>query len=144
MQDAAKTMGIIVLALYTGGYHHDKTDIPEWVFLACSTVLALGTYSGGWRIIRTLGRKVIDLDPPQGFAAETVAAGVLFTTSQLGLPISTTHSITSAIMGVGATKRLSAVRWQVASNILVAWVLTFPAAAVIAIVIYLLTHPVFN
>jgi PiT family inorganic phosphate transporter len=144
MQDAAKTMGIIVLALYTGGYHDDKTDIPEWVFLACSTVLALGTYSGGWRIIRTLGRKVIDLDPPQGFAAETVAAGVLFTTSQLGLPISTTHSITSAIMGVGATKRLSAVRWQVAGNILIAWVLTFPAAAVIAIVAYLLVHPIFN
>ncbi|MEU7871115.1 inorganic phosphate transporter [Dactylosporangium sp. NPDC049140] len=143
MQDAAKTMGIIVLALYTGGYHADKTDIPEWVFLACSTVLALGTYSGGWRIIRTLGRKVIDLDPPQGFAAETVAAGVLFTTSQLGLPISTTHSITSAIMGVGATKRLSAVRWQVAGNILIAWVLTFPAAAVIAIVTYLLTHALF-
>jgi PiT family inorganic phosphate transporter len=144
MQDAAKTMGIIVLALYAGGYQSTKTHIPEWVFLACSTVLALGTYSGGWRIIRTLGRKVIDLDPPQGFAAETVAAGVLFTTSQLGLPISTTHSITSAIMGVGATKRLSAVRWQVAGSILIAWVLTFPAAAVIAIVAYLLVHPIFN
>ncbi|MFB9413227.1 inorganic phosphate transporter [Dactylosporangium matsuzakiense] len=140
MQDAAKTMGIIVLALYTGGYHASKTDIPEWVFLACSTVLALGTYSGGWRIIRTLGRKVIDLDPAQGFAAETVAAGVLFTTSQMGLPISTTHSITSAIMGVGATKRLSAVRWQVAGNILIAWVLTFPAAAMIAILTYSVAH----
>ncbi|WP_433066206.1 anion permease [Dactylosporangium sp. CS-033363] len=143
MQDAAKTMGIIVLALYTGGYHADKTDIPEWVFLTCSTVLALGTYSGGWRIIRTLGRKIIDLDPPQGFAAETVAAGVLFTTSQLGLPISTTQSITSAIMGVGATKRLSAVRWQVAGDIVIAWILTFPAAAVIAMLTYLLAHPLF-
>jgi PiT family inorganic phosphate transporter len=136
MQDAAKTMGIIVLALYAGGYQSTKTHIPEWVFLACSTVLALGTYSGGWRIIRTLGRKVIDLDPPQGFAAETVAAGVLFTTSQLGLPISTTHSITSAIMGVGATKRLSAVRWQVAGGIVIGWVLTFPGAALIAILAY--------
>jgi PiT family inorganic phosphate transporter len=143
MQDAAKTMGIIVLALYVGGYQSTKTEVPEWVFLACSTVLALGTYAGGWRIIRTLGRKVIDLDPPQGFAAETVAAGVLFTTSQLGLPISTTHSITSAIMGVGATKRLSAVRWQVAGNILIAWVLTFPAAALIAILTYLLARPLF-
>lgn len=144
MQDAAKTMGIVVLALYTGGYHANKSDIPEWVFLASSTVLALGTYSGGWRIIRTLGRKVIDLDPPQGFAAETVAAGVLFTTSQLGLPISTTHSITSAIMGVGATKRLSAVRWQVAGNIVIGWVLTFPGAALIAIVAYLPARVLFG
>ena len=143
MQDAAKTMGIIVLALFVGGYQSSKTDIPEWVFLACSTVLALGTYSGGWRIIRTLGRKVIDLDPPQGFAAETVAAGVLFTTSHLGLPISTTHSITSAIMGVGATKRLSAVRWQVAGTIVIAWVTTFPAAALIAILTYLATNWLF-
>jgi PiT family inorganic phosphate transporter len=143
MQDAAKTMGIVVLALYAGGYQDNTTDIPEWVFLASSTVLALGTYSGGWRIIRTLGRKVIDLDPPQGFAAETVAAGVLFTTSQLGLPISTTHAITSAIMGVGATKRLSAVRWNVAGNILIAWVLTFPAAALIAILSYFLVRPLF-
>ncbi|MEV6923582.1 inorganic phosphate transporter [Dactylosporangium sp. NPDC051485] len=144
MQDAAKTMGIIVLALFVGGYQSTKTDIPEWVFLACSIVLALGTYSGGWRIIRTLGRRVIDLDPPQGFAAETVAAGVLFTTSQLGLPISTTHTITSAIAGVGATKRLSAVRWQVAGNIAVAWVLTFPAAALIAILLYLPIRPLFS
>jgi len=144
MQDAAKTMGIIVLALYTGGFHSSKTDIPEWVFLACSTVLALGTYSGGWRIIRTLGRKVIDLDPAQGFAAETVAAGVLFTTSQLGLPISTTHSITSAIMGVGATKKLSAVRWGVAGNIVGAWILTFPGAGAIAALAYFIVRPIFN
>ncbi|WP_238019645.1 inorganic phosphate transporter [Dactylosporangium sp. AC04546] len=143
MQDAAKTMGIVVLALYAGGYQDNTTDIPEWVFLASSTVLALGTYAGGWRIIRTLGRKVIDLDPPQGFAAETVAAGVLFTTSQLGLPISTTHTITSAIMGVGATKRLSAVRWSVAGNIVTAWVLTFPAAALIAVLSYLVVRPLF-
>ncbi|GAA2628580.1 low-affinity phosphate transporter PitH [Dactylosporangium fulvum] len=143
MQDAAKTMGIVVLALYAGGYQDNTTHIPEWVFLASSTVLALGTYSGGWRIIRTLGRKVIDLDPPQGFAAETVASGVLFTTSQLGLPISTTHTITSAIMGVGATKRLSAVRWSVAGNIVVAWILTFPAAALIAVVSYLVVRPLF-
>ncbi|GGM70914.1 inorganic phosphate transporter [Dactylosporangium sucinum] len=143
MQDAAKTMGIVVLALYAGGYQDNTTHIPEWVFLASSTVLALGTYAGGWRIIRTLGRKVIDLDPPQGFAAETVAAGVLFTTSQLGLPISTTHTITSAIMGVGATKRLSAVRWNVAGNIVTAWVLTFPAAALIAVLSYLAVRPLF-
>jgi len=106
-------------------------------------VLALGTASGGWRIIRTLGRKIIDLDPPQGFAAETVAAGVLFTTSQLGLPISTTHSITSAIMGVGATKRLSAVRWGVAGNIVVAWVLTIPAAAAMAALVWFPVEAIF-
>ncbi|WP_425455330.1 anion permease [Allorhizocola rhizosphaerae] len=137
MQDAAKTMGIVVLALYTGGFQDDKTHIPEWVFWSSAAVLAAGTYAGGWRIIRTLGRRVIHLDPPAGFAAETVAASVLFTTSQLGLPISTTHTITSAIMGVGATKKLSAVRWGVAGNIVIAWILTFPGAALIAAIVYL-------
>jgi PiT family inorganic phosphate transporter len=143
MQDAAKTMGIIVLALYTGGFQSNQDHIPEWVFWTSATVLGLGTYSGGWRVIRTLGRKVIHLDPPAGFAAEAVAASVLFTTSRLGLPISTTHTITSAIMGVGATRKLSAVRWGVAGNILAAWVLTFPAAAAIATVIYVIVHPLF-
>ena len=141
MQDAAKTMGIIVLALYTGGYQESRTHIPEWVFWSSATILALGTYSGGWRIIRTLGRKVIDLDPPAGFAAETVASSVLFATSRLGLPISTTHTITSAILGVGATKRLSAVRWGIAGNIVTAWVLTFPATALIATFAYVGLRP---
>ncbi|GIG57747.1 inorganic phosphate transporter [Longispora fulva] len=137
MQDAAKTMGIVVLALVAGGYHgeHDK-NIPLWVFFLTAAVLAAGTYSGGWRIIKTLGRKVIDLGPAQGFAAETAATTVLFVSAQYGLPISTTHTITSAIMGVGATKRLSAVRWGVAGNIIIAWVLTFPAAAAVAALSY--------
>ncbi|WP_329104906.1 inorganic phosphate transporter [Micromonospora sp. NBC_01699] len=143
MQDAAKTMGIVVLALFAGGYQDSKTHIPEWVFWTSATVLALGTYAGGWRIIRTLGRKIIDLGPPEGFAAETVASIVLFTTSRLGLPISTTHTITSAIMGVGATKKLSAVRWGVAGNIVMAWILTFPAAAAIAAICYLAVRPLF-
>ncbi len=143
MQDAAKTMGIVVLALYTGGYQSSKEHIPEWVFWTSATVLALGTYSGGWRIIRTLGRRVIHLDPPAGFAAETVASAVLFTTSRLGLPISTTHTITSAIMGVGATKKLSAVRWGVAGNIVAAWILTFPAAAAFATLAYVIVRPLF-
>ncbi len=143
MQDAAKTMGIVVLALYTGGYQTNKTEIPEWVFWTSATVLALGTWAGGWRIIRTLGRKIIDLGPPEGFAAETVASIVLFTTSRLGLPISTTHTITSAIMGVGATKKLSAVRWGVAGNIVMAWILTFPGAAAIAVITYFLVRPFF-
>jgi PiT family inorganic phosphate transporter len=142
IQDAAKTMGIVVL--YTGGYQSDATHIPEWVYWASATMLALGTYAGGWRIIRTLGRKIIDLGPAEGFAAETVASSVLyFNALVLHAPISTTHTITSAIMGVGATKRLSAVRWNVAGNIVIAWVTTFPAAAAIACVLYLIVRPLF-
>jgi PiT family inorganic phosphate transporter len=145
MQDAAKTMGIVVLALYTGGFQDSKTDIPWWVYYSSATVLALGTYAGGWRIIRTLGRRIIHLGPAEGFAAETVASSVLwFNSLVLGAPISTTHTITSAIMGVGATKRLTAVRWGVAGNIVVAWVLTFPAAGLFACLIYVLVHPIFT
>jgi PiT family inorganic phosphate transporter len=144
MQDAAKTMGIIVLALYTANIQDSKTHIPEWVFWTSATVLALGTYAGGWRIIRTLGRRVIHLDPPAGFAAESVASSVLYYNALvLGAPISTTHTITSAIMGVGATKKFSAVRWGVAGNIVTAWVLTFPGAALIAGVVYFLVRPLF-
>ncbi|MFY1689543.1 inorganic phosphate transporter [Plantactinospora sp. WMMB782] len=144
MQDAAKTIGIVVLALFVGGYQDSAEHIPEWAFWTSATVLALGTYAGGWRIIRTLGRKIIDLRPPEGFAAETVASGVLyFNALVLGAPISTTHTITSAIMGVGATKRLSAVRWGVAGNIVGAWVLTFPAAGSIGALMYLLVNPLF-
>jgi PiT family inorganic phosphate transporter len=136
-------MGIVVLALYTAGLQDSKTHIPEWVFWSSAAVLALGTYAGGWRIIRTLGRRIIHLDPPAGFAAETVAASVLFTASSFGWPISTTQTITSAIMGVGATKKLSAVRWGVAGNIVTAWILTFPAAALIAAIAYILARPFF-
>jgi inorganic phosphate transporter, PiT family len=144
MQDAAKTMGVVVLALYTGGLQDSPTEIPWWVVLTSATMLAAGTYSGGWRIIRTLGRRVIDVGPPEGFAAETVASSVLFFNSLvLEAPISTTHTITSAIMGVGATKRLSAVRWGVAGNIVGAWVLTFPGAGTIAAVSYLAAGPLF-
>jgi PiT family inorganic phosphate transporter len=144
MQDAAKTMGVVVLALYVGGIQGSPTDIPWWVYYSSATVLALGTYSGGWRIIRTLGRRIIHLGPPEGFAAETVASSVLYYNALvLGAPISTTHTITSAIMGVGATKRLSAVRWGVAGNIIVAWILTFPGAAAIACAVYILVRPIF-
>jgi PiT family inorganic phosphate transporter len=144
MQDAAKTMGIVVLALYTGGLQDSKTYIPWWVYYSSATMLALGTYAGGWRVIRTLGRRIIHLGPPEGFAAETVATSVLYYNSLvLGAPISTTHTITSAIMGVGATKKVSAVRWGVAGNIVTAWVLTFPCAGAIAGVIYFLVRPFF-
>lgn len=141
LQDGQKTTGVIVLALVVGGYESGG-DIPLWVKLAVATALAAGTYVGGWRIMRTLGRRIIDLDPPRGFAAETVAASVLYTAAYVfHAPISTTHTITSAVMGVGATKRLSAVRWGVAGNILTAWVLTIPAAGVVAAASYLLLRP---
>ena len=144
MQDAAKTIGIVVLALYVGGYQDSAEHIPEWTFWASASVLALGTYAGGWRIIRTLGRKIVDLRPPEGFAAETVASSVLyFNALVLGAPISTTHTITSAIMGVGATKRLSAVRWEVAGTIIGGWILTFPAAGLMASLLYLVVRPLF-
>ncbi|GAB3661644.1 low-affinity phosphate transporter PitH [Nocardioides korecus] len=138
LQDAQKTMGVIFLALLSGGYVGADDDLPIWVIVAAAGAISLGTYSGGWRIMRTLGRRIIHLDPPQGFAAESVAAGVLYTTAYVfQAPISTTHTITSAIMGVGATKRLSAVRWGVARSILTAWILTFPAAGAMAAVVYL-------
>jgi PiT family inorganic phosphate transporter len=143
VQDAAKTIGVVGLALVVAGYVGADEPIPVWVYLVTAAVLAAGTYAGGWRIIRTLGRKVIDVGPPEGFAAESTASAVLFTAAGFGLPISTTFTITSAIMGVGATKRFSAVRWGVAGNIVVAWVFTFPAAAAMATACYFLTHWLF-
>jgi PiT family inorganic phosphate transporter len=134
LQDAQKTMGVIFLALITSGHlAPDTQDLPLWVIAAAAGAISLGTYSGGWRIMRTLGRRIIHLDPPQGFASETTAAGILYVAGMgFGAPISTTHTITSAIMGVGSTKRLSAVRWGVAGNIVGAWVLTFPGAGLVA------------
>lgn len=136
LQDAQKTMGVIVLALVVGGYHVG-TDVPLWVKLAAAGAIALGTYSGGWRIMRTLGRRVIKLDPARGVAAEITASGVLYVMA-IGLhaPVSTTHTISAAIMGVGATQRLSAVRWGMAGNILLAWVLTIPMSAAVAALCY--------
>jgi PiT family inorganic phosphate transporter len=136
LQDAQKTMGIIVLALVTYGSQSDF-DVPLWVKLSAALAISAGTYAGGWRIMRTLGRRIIELDPPRGFAAETTAASVLYTTALVyEVPVSTTHTITSAIMGVGATRRLSAVRWGVARTIVTAWVLTIPAAALVAATFY--------
>jgi PiT family inorganic phosphate transporter len=143
LQDAQKTMGVIMLALVAGGFYTAGDSIPLWVKLAAATAISLGTYSGGWRIMRTLGRKIIELDPARGFVAESVAASVLYTSAYwLHAPISTTHTITSAIMGVGATKRLSAVRWGVAKNIGVAWLLTIPMAALVAACVYWILNPV--
>ncbi|CAL9459156.1 hypothetical protein SUDANB106_02623 [Streptomyces sp. enrichment culture] len=136
LQDAQKTMGIVVMALVIADVQ-DHGQIPIWVKVSCALMLSLGTYAGGWRIMRTLGRRIIELDPPQGFAAETTAASVMYTASfMFHAPISTTHVITSAIMGVGATKRVSAVRWGVAKNIVLGWFITMPAAALVAAVSY--------
>ncbi|WP_419704571.1 anion permease [Promicromonospora sp. NFX87] len=133
LQDAQKTMGVIYLALLTVGWANVDQGIPLWVKLSAAAAISAGTYSGGWRIMRTLGRRIIELDPARGFVAESVSALVLYVNAfALHAPVSTTHTITSAIMGVGATRRLSAVRWGVAKNIAVAWVLTIPAAALVA------------
>ncbi len=141
LQDAQKTMGVIFLALLSVGWAPREEGIPLWVKIAAASAISLGTYSGGWRIMRTLGRRIIELDPARGFVAEGVSAFVLyFNAFVLHAPVSTTHTITSAIMGVGATRRLSAVRWGVAKNIAVAWVLTIPAsAAVAAVMTWLIT-----
>ncbi|KRA38589.1 MULTISPECIES: inorganic phosphate transporter [unclassified Nocardioides] len=131
LQDAQKTMGVILLTLviaYPASYNIET--LPIWVVLLAAGAISAGTYAGGWRIMRTLGRKIIDLDPPRGFAAESVGATVLYTTAFVfHAPISTTHTITSAVMGAGATKRFNAVKWGMARTILTAWVSTFPAAA---------------
>jgi PiT family inorganic phosphate transporter len=140
LQDAQKTMGVIVLALVVGGYQ-DDFEIPWWVVVLSAAAISLGTYSGGWRIMRTLGRRIIEIDPARGFAAETVAASILYTTAYVfEAPISTTQAITGSIMGAGATKGRKAVRWGVAGNILVAWVLTIPMAGLVAAAVYWVVH----
>ena len=140
LQDAQKTMGVVVLALVTAGYQQGF-DVPVWVILAVALALSLGTYAGGWRIIRTLGRRIVHLDPPRGFAAESTAASVLYVTAFVyEVPVSTTHTITSSVLGVGATRRLSAVRWGVAGTILTAWVLTIPGAGLVAATTYQILH----
>ncbi|HET6755200.1 MAG TPA: inorganic phosphate transporter [Jiangellaceae bacterium] len=140
LQDAQKTMGVITLALVVGGVQ-STFYVQWWVIVLSATALAAGTYAGGWRIMRTLGRRIVHLDPPRGFAAETTASSVLYTTAFVfAAPISTTQTITSAVMGVGATRRLSAVRWGVAGDIAWAWVLTIPMAALVAAVSYWILH----
>src|SRR6476619_5617296 len=137
--DAQKTMGIIAGALVAGGYLqlvNGSMPIPLWVILAAHAAIALGTLSGGWRIIHTMGSKITKLQPIGGFAAETAGAISLFTATHLGIPVSTTHTITGAIIGVGSIKRLSAVRWGIAGRIVWAWILTIPASAAIASIVY--------
>jgi PiT family inorganic phosphate transporter len=139
--DAQKTMGVVALALVASGHiPADDFSVPTWVILSAAAAMAAGTYAGGWRIIRTLGQRVAKLEPPQGFAAEAACASILFTTAHLGFPVSTTHTITGSVLGAGASKRLSAVRWGVAGNILVAWLITIPSAALVAAAMEALTR----
>jgi inorganic phosphate transporter, PiT family len=145
LQDAQKTMGVIFLALLTTGHVSKNDGLPLWVIFGAAAAISAGTYSGGFRIMRTLGRRIIHLDPPRGFAAESVGSLVLYVTAFLfQAPVSTTHVITSAIMGAGATKRFSAVRWGVARSIVTAWVLTFPAAGLVAALVYWLCKFIFQ
>lgn len=135
--DAQKAMGIITLSLLAAG-HLSQPEVPLWVIVSCGLAMGLGTAAGGWRIVRTLGMRIVKLEPVHGFAAETGAATVLLATAHLGLPVSTTHTIASSVMGVGATQRLSAVRWGVTARILVAWIFTLPGAGALGAILSIL------
>ncbi len=134
--DAQKTMGIIAVLLYSHGLTGGEFTVPFWVVLSCQAAMGLGTLFGGWRIVHTMGSKITRLTPQQGFCAETAGAMTLFGATYLGVPVSTTHTITGAIIGVGASRRVSAVRWRIAQDIVVAWIITIPCAALIAAAFY--------
>jgi PiT family inorganic phosphate transporter len=138
--DAQKTMGIIAALLYQQGYYQGSFHVPFWVVISCQAAMALGTLAGGWRIVRTMGSKITRLSPMQGFCAESGGAMTLFAATWWGIPVSTTHTITGSIVGVGAARRTSAVRWGIASNIIVAWLLTLPATALVAGTVYFATR----
>ncbi len=139
--DAQKTMGIISLALIASGHlNAEEFDVPVWVIASSATAMALGTYAGGWRIIKTLGTRIAKIDPPQGFAAQTACAGILWTTAHFGFPVSTTHAVSGSVMGAGASRRFSAVRWGIAGNIVIAWILTLPAAGLVGAGMEAVTH----
>jgi inorganic phosphate transporter, PiT family len=139
--DAQKTMGIMSLALIVSGHLDADFDRPPtWVIVSAALAMALGTYAGGWRIIKTMGTRIAKIDPPQGFAAQTTCAGILWTTAHYGFPVSTTQTITGCVMGAGASRRFSAVRWGIAGNIAVAWILTLPAAAFVGATMELVTR----
>lgn len=135
--DAQKTMGIIAVLLYSQGHLGQEFYVPSWVVLSCQASMALGTLMGGWRIVHTLGARITRLHPVQGFCAEAGGAATLFLATFLGVPVSTTHTITGAVVGVGAARKVGAVRWNVASNVVTAWILTMPAAALIGAAFYL-------
>jgi len=133
-------MGIIGAALIAHGSIQDFSNLPNWVPLACYLAIGIGTMSGGWKIVKTMGTKITKVTPLEGVAAETAGAFTLFFTGQMGIPVSTTHTITGSIIGVGATKRMSAVRWGVTVSLLWAWILTIPISAILAALVYLVTR----
>ena len=138
--DAQKVMGIIGAALIANGSIQDFSSLPNWVPIACYLAIGLGTMSGGWKIVKTMCSKITKVTPLEGVAAETAGAFTLFFTGQMGIPVSTTHTITGSIIGVGATKRLSAVRWGVTTNLLWAWILTIPVSGALAAITYYIVH----
>ncbi len=139
LNDAQKTMGVITVLLYSTGYLHGEFHVPHWVALSCYVAIGLGTLTGGWRIIETMGTRITKLNQHQGFSASAGGSVMLFAASYLGIPVSTTHTITGCVIGAGAARRASAVRWGVAKNVMVAWLITIPASAAVAALFYELT-----
>jgi PiT family inorganic phosphate transporter len=139
LNDAQKTMGIIAVLLYSTGYLQGEFHVPHWVAISCYIAIGLGTMTGGWKIIETMGSRITKLSQHQGFAASTGGSGMLFGASALGIPVSTTHTITGAVIGAGVAKRASAVRWGVARNVVTAWVITIPASAAVAALFFWIT-----
>jgi len=140
LNDAQKTMGIITVLLYSTGYLHGDFEVPHWVAIACYVAIALGTLTGGWKIIETMGSRITKLSQHQGFSASLAGSIVLFGASALGIPVSTTHTITGSVIGAGTARRASAVRWGVAQSVVVAWIITIPASATVGALFYLLTR----
>jgi PiT family inorganic phosphate transporter len=139
LNDAQKTMGVITVLLFSTGYLHGKFEVPHWVAISCYIAMGLGTLSGGWKIIETMGSRITKLSQHQGFSASLAGSIVLFSASWLGIPVSTTHTITGAVIGAGAARRASAVRWGVARSVVIAWVITIPASAAVGAIFYLIT-----
>jgi PiT family inorganic phosphate transporter len=139
LNDAQKTMGVITVLLYSTGYLHGEFHVPHWVALSCYVAIGLGTLTGGWRIIETMGTRITKLNQHQGFSASLAGSAMLFAASYLGIPVSTTHTITGCVIGAGAARRASAVRWGIAGNVMIAWVITIPASAAVAALFYWLT-----
>ena len=139
LNDAQKTMGIIAVLLYSTGYLHGEFEVPHWVALSCYAAISLGTMTGGWRIIETMGTRITKLSQHQGFSASLAGSIVVFSASTLGIPVSTTHTITGAVIGAGTARRASAVRWGVAQGVVIAWVITIPASAMVGALFYYLT-----
>jgi PiT family inorganic phosphate transporter len=136
LNDAQKTMGIITVLLYSTGYLHGGFHVPHWVALSCYVAIGLGTLTGGWRIIETMGTRITKLNQHQGFSASAGGSVMLFAASYLGIPVSTTHTITGCVIGAGAARRASAVRWGIARNVMIAWIITIPASAAVAALFY--------